>query len=234
IEMGSHLCYDMLKQLALEGAKPDDLEALKKLFSSEISSARKSDRISTINELIDCLERNDVISEDNVKPLGLLGKPNAKLQQSLDDYQSVELFKPSVNAYREQRLAEELQQQLHISAVTAPTSTSQPQQQPQPQHYVVAAQFTEQKRSAIYTRIAKELGRSWRNLGRQLDIAEGTMDEIEQRFPNDLKSRILRLLQIFEEDECNDPRKLLLQLCQGLADCGRKDLRRKVEQIMSY
>lgn len=230
--MGEHWGYDMLKQMALEGANDVDVAELKELFASEIGSIRKMDRINSISELIDCLERSDVINEENVKPLGTLGIRNAKLNEALDTYQKVEVFRPPVNFYQEQRLAEELQQQLHISPRRA-ASAAQPVP-PLQQNYVTVAQLTDEKRTAIYTRLSKELGRSWRELGRKLRISEGSMDDIEAHFPNDLKSRILRLLQLFEEDECNDPRQLLLQLCQGLAGCGRNDLRRKVEQIMSH
>ncbi|XP_034481669.1 fas-associated death domain protein [Drosophila innubila] len=220
--------YDVLKQMAIEGASNADLDELKELFSSEIGSTRKSDRINTIEELIDCLERGDEISEEKLDPLRSLGIRNVQLQEALSVYQKVEHPRVSVNQYQEQRLAEELQQQLHIS----------PQRIPQPvatqQNYVTVAQFTDEKRAAVFKKISQELGRSWRDLGRKLGIGEGAMDEIEARFPQDLKSRILRLLQIFEEDECNDPRQLLLQLCRGLSDCGRKDLRRRVEQIMSH
>lgn len=230
--MGEHWGYDMLKQMALEGANDVDVAELKELFASEIGSIRKMDRINSISELIDCLERSDVINEENVKPLGTLGIRNAKLNEALDTYQKVEVFRPPVNFYQEQRLAEELQQQLHISPRRA-APAAQPSA-PLQQNYVTVAQLTDEKRTAIYTRLSKELGRSWRELGRKLRISEGSMDDIEAHFPNDLKSRILRLLQLFEEDECNDPRQLLLQLCQGLAGCGRNDLRRKVEQIMSH
>lgn len=225
----NHWGYDLLKQMAIEGATNADLDDLKEMFSKEIGSIRNRDRISTIEEFIDCLERNDEISEENIGPLRALGQGNVSLQEAISVYQKVENTRASVNQYQEQRLAEELQQHLHIS-----TQRSIPQPVASPQNYVTVAQFTDEKRAAVFKKISQELGRSWRDLGRKLSIGEGAMDEIEARFPQDLKSRILRLLQIFEEDECNDPRQLLLQLCRGLSDCGRKDLRRRVEQIMSH
>lgn len=223
--MHSHWSYDMLKQLIIEEANDEDLDDLKDVFSSEIGSIRKSDRIKTIADLLDCLERHDEINEENIEPLQAFGKRNPMVQEALNRYQKVEISRPPVNFYQEQRLAEELHQKLHIK----PQPVA-----PMQQNYVTVAQFTDEKRTAIYNRLSRELGRSWRDLGRKLRISEGVMDDIETQFPSDLKSRILRLLQLFEEDECNDPRQLLLQLCQGLAGCGRNDLRRKVEQIMSH
>lgn len=227
-----HWCYDVLKKMAIESVSNSDLDYLKNTFAVEIGSPRKLDRINTIEDLIDCLERGDQISEENVEPLRNLGMNNMQLQEALDSYQRVERT-AAVNCYQEQRLAEELRNQLHIN----PQRVLQPpvaSGTPAPQNYVTVAQFTNAKRAAVYKIISEQLGRSWRNLGRKLSISEGDMDEIEVRYPQDLKSRILRLLQMFEEDECNDPRQLLLQLCRGLSECGRKDLRRKVEQIMSH
>ncbi|EDW70539.1 fas-associated death domain protein [Drosophila virilis] len=226
--LGVHWGYDMLKQMALEGANSSDLEELKDIYSIEIGSARKRDLIKNIEDLIDCLERNDEISEENVEPLRSLNIKNTQLQEAVDSYQRTETAKIPINYYQEQRLAEELQQQLHI----APQRAAQPAAAPQ--NYVTVAQFTDAKRAAIFKRISQELGRSWRDLGRKLRIGEGAMDEIELRYPQDLKSRILRLLQMFEEDECTDPRLLLVQLSRALADCGRNDLRRRVEEIMSH
>lgn len=226
--MHTHWSYDMLKQLIIEGGNDAEIDDLKEMFSSEIGTTRKKDRIHTIADLLDCLERHDEINEENIEPLQVFGKHNPKVQEALNSYQKVEIYRPPVNVYQELRLSEELQQQMHIKP--QPVRPVVPSQQ----NYVTASQFTDEKRTAIYNRLSRELGRSWRDLGRKLRISEGVMDDIETQFPNDLKSRILRLLQVFEEDECNDPRQLLLQLCQALAGCGRNDLRRKVEQIMSH
>lgn len=223
-----HWGYDLLKKMAIEGVTSNDLHYLKKTFVNEIGSPRKLDRINTIEDLIDCLERGDRISEENVEPLRNLGMNNMQLQVAVDNYQRVER-RAVINCYQEQRVAEELQMQLNINPhrVVQPAAAA-------PQNYVTVAQLTDEKRAAVFKKISEQLGRSWRDLGRKLSISEGAMDEIEMRYPQDLKSRILRLLQIFEEDECNDPRQLLLQLCRGLSECGRKDLRRRVEQIMSH
>ncbi|KAH8371613.1 hypothetical protein KR093_008274 [Drosophila rubida] len=224
----THWSYDLLKQMAIEGCSNTDLADIKELLSDEIGSIRKMDRISTVEELIDCLERGDQINEEDVGAFRTIGRRNMQMQEALNGYIKTEFMHPLVNQYQEKRLSDELQRQLHINPKPAVAP------QPQAQNYVVVAQLTAEKRAAIFKKISQECGRSWRELGRKLGIGEGTMDELEEAFPRDLKSRILRLLQIFEEDECNDPRQFLLQLCRGLSDSNRNDLRKKVEQIMSY
>ncbi|XP_023164473.2 fas-associated death domain protein-like [Drosophila hydei] len=228
MDTGVHWSYDVLKKMEIEGASEHDLDWLKESFAIEIGSPKNVNRINTIKDLIDCLEQGGQISEENIEPLLSLGKNNMQPQEAVDNYLRVER-RAAINCFQELSLAEELKQQLYIN----PQRAAQPAVAA-PQHCVTVTQFKEAKRAAVFKKISQQLGRSWRDLGRKLNISEGTMDEIEMLYPQDFKSRILRLLQIFEEDECNDPRQLLLQLCRGLSECGRKDLRYRVEQIMSH
>ncbi|KAH8284374.1 hypothetical protein KR018_010659 [Drosophila ironensis] len=230
---GTHWTYDILKKLAMEGnANVDDL---KQMFSKEIGSQRRFDRIQSVEELIDCLERSDELSEDNVEPLRRM-EASVK-QQSFTDalgaYTPPEQSDNPGNLYQEIRLAEELRQQLRLGAPVTAAAPEAPAPVT-PQNHPAPATFTEKKRAAIFKKLSEELGRFWRRLGRAAGIGEGAMDEIEQRYPHDLKSQILKLLQMIEEDECHDPKHFLIRLCRALGESGRKDLRHKVEQIMSY
>lgn len=231
---GTHWSYDILKELALQGNT--DLEELKNMFSDEIGSKRRYDRISNVEELIDCLERADELAEDNVVALRRMCGNHPSLARALDEYTPPEKVSDTLNRYQEMRLAEELQQQLRIAPVqlhppSAPAAVATP---PPSQNYTSPAAYTQQKRAAVFKKISEELGRFWRRLGRAAEIGEGAMDEIEQRYPNDLKSQILRLLQLIEEDDCHDPKHFLIRLCRALGESGRNDLRKKVEQIMSH
>ncbi|KAH8382557.1 hypothetical protein KR009_004108 [Drosophila setifemur] len=240
---GTHWTYDILKKLALEG--DSDINELKSIFIHEIGSQRRFDRITNVEELIDCLERADELAEDNVEALHRMSINQPKLAEALSGYTPPERFGESVNYYQEIRLAEELRQQLRLapaqsavpypmpSAPMAPYAAAAPPSLPS-QNYTTPAPFTDQKRTAIFKKISQELGRFWRRLGRAAEVGEGAMDEIEQRYPNDLKSQILRLLQLIEEDDCHDPKHFLIRLCRALGECGRNDIRKKVEQIMSH
>ncbi|KAH8342049.1 hypothetical protein KR059_010258 [Drosophila kikkawai] len=230
---GNHWSYDILKQLAKEGGT--DINELKALFSNEIGSQRKYDCIRTMEDLLDCLERADELSEDNVELLHRMSSNQPKLKEALNAYTPPAPREP-VNRYQELRLAEELREQLRFGApqvvpVSAATTTAPP---PPAQMTTSPAAFTERKRAAVFKKISEELGRFWRRLGRAAGIGEGSMDNIEERFPHDLKSQILRLLQVIEEDDCHDPKHFLIRLCRALGECGRNDLRKNVEQIMSY
>ncbi|XP_043654689.1 fas-associated death domain protein [Drosophila teissieri] len=236
---GKHWSYDILKQIAIDGCT-EDVEELKLMFADEIGSRRRLDCIRSIQDLIDCLERADELADDKVEPLRRMSTNMPQLIVALNGYTPPENFRAHpVNQYQELRLAEELRQQLRIgpasqdalpsvSAVAAAVPT------PAVQNYATPAAFTDRKRTAVFKKISEELGRYWRRLGRSAGIGEGHMDTIEERYPHDLKSQILRLLQLIEEDDCHDPKHFLVRLCRALGDCGRNDLRKNVEQIMSH
>ncbi|XP_017144904.1 fas-associated death domain protein [Drosophila miranda] len=239
---GNHW-YDILKKIACEGSS--DIDELKGIFETELSK-RKFDSIRNIEDLIDVLERADKLSLDNVEPLRKMSSHEPKLIEALDRYGTlVSAPREPINIYQEERLAEELRQHLRISQVfqigSAPgvappafTPAAAPTPPPPQQNYVTPAAFTDRKRTAVFNKISEELGRFWRTFGRKAGIGEGTMDDIEERYPRDLKSRILHLLKLIEEDDCHDPRQFLMRLCRALTECGRNDIKRKVEQIMSH
>ncbi|EDV54199.1 fas-associated death domain protein [Drosophila erecta] len=236
---GKHWSYDILKQIVIDEC-PEDVEQLKLIFANEIGSQRRLDCIHSIQDLIDCLERADELAEDNVEPLSRMSGNIPQFIEALNGYTPPENFRAHpVNQYQELRLAEELRQQLRIApasqgahpSVSAVAAAGPPSAI---QNYTTPAALTDRKRTAVFKKISEELGRYWRRLGRSAGIGEGHMDTIEERFPHDLKSQILRLLQLIEEDDCHDPKHFLVRLCRALGDCGRNDLRKNVEQIMSY
>ncbi|XP_022212555.2 fas-associated death domain protein [Drosophila obscura] len=227
--------YDILKQTACEGSA--DIDAIKGAFSL---STRKLDSIRTIQDLIDALEIADLLNPENVEPLYQMCSHQPKLREALDSYGPREPdSRGPINLYQEERLAEDIRQHLRIGQVPQVAAPPLVVAAPAPpllaqQNYVTPVAFTDRKREAVFNKISEELGRFWRALGRKAGIGEGTMDGLEDRYPRDLKSKILHLLRLMEEDECHDPRHFLMRLCRALTDCGRNDIKRKVEQIMSH
>ncbi|XP_068142337.1 fas-associated death domain protein [Drosophila tropicalis] len=225
--MSDYWGYDIIKKLVSEDDY--DIEFVKNLLAPEIGAVRRFDQIHTKADLIACLENNDELNEENVEPLKRMTN-NQEILSQITAYRPTRVQHPvPVNLYQEERLAEDLQQQLRIENVS-------PQAAPAPvqQNYVTPAAFTENKRAAVFKKISEQLGRSWRDLGRQLNISEGAMDDMEDRYPRDLKSRILYLLKMAEEDEVYDPRQFLRRLCRGLSEAGRNDIRNRVEETMSH
>lgn len=242
------LSYEGLKKIAANDATAqENLEDIKFQFRKEIGSDRNMYRIKTMADLIDCLERHDALSEFNVEPLReIADEYGGSLEEAVSCYQAPKEISKThpANEYRQIRLAHEAQIRTNISGIRndsyfingsntnnyiSPVAKTVPAQQPP-----LAQPLSSEKRSAIYKLIAQNIGTFWRSFGRELNMSQGDMDEIEIQFPRDLKSRVYKLFQVFEEDDSVDPKEHLLLICRALDECRRKDLRRKIESIMSH
>ncbi|XP_013114910.1 fas-associated death domain protein [Stomoxys calcitrans] len=249
----THWSYDLVKDIALKDKNAhDNLEDLKSLLRDEIGSARNMCRIKNMEDLIDCLERHDALSEFNIEPLREIADQfgNEELEEAVSGYTSpkdTRSYNEPYNQYREQRLADEVRTHLNISggqrevgsgAGERCANSSFRRQDPPGAPSAVTTPYpqalTDKKRAAIYKSIAENIGKFWRAFGRELEISQGQLDGVEMEYPRDLVSRVHKLLNIFEEDESHDPNQHVLILCRALEECRRKDLRRKVENIMSH
>lgn len=80
----------------------------------------------------------------------------------------------------------------------------------------------------IYKIIATEIGRKWKDLGRELEITEGILDKIELE-ENNIGERVYKILKEFEEYCPLHQRSAKLN--QALIECRRKDLAKKIVDI---
>ncbi|XP_036335642.1 fas-associated death domain protein-like [Rhagoletis pomonella] len=249
-----HWSYDVLKEIALhEPWTPDSINEVKSMFINDIGSPRRYECIRTMGDLIDCLERRDVISEEKVEPLHLLG--SKKLDEAIQTYSPAPsaLKAEGTNQYHDLHIADELSHKLSINGQTTATMNanicrdnsrrpasvqtsvcpnSSTKSFPISNNYPFVV--TEQKRAAIYKMLSQHLGTHWRIFGRELGIREGTMDEIELQCPRELSTRVYKVLKIYEEDDCNDPKMHLRTIKEALERARRKDLRRKIDDIISH
>ncbi|XP_053953787.1 fas-associated death domain protein [Anastrepha ludens] len=250
-----HWSYDLLITIATsDPLTPDFITELKSMFVNDIGSPRRYECIRTIGDLIDCLERRDVISEANVEPLRLLG--NKQLDEAIEAYiPPRNASAEGINHYHDIHIANEMSHKLSMNGHVAPTknaniycdntrrsasvetagstnSTVSSSSSNHSNNYPFA--LSEQKRAAIYRMLSQHLGTHWRTFGRELGIREGKMDEIELQSPRELSARVYKVLQILEEDDCHDPKMHLRIIKEALERARRKDLRRKVDDIMSH
>uniref|UniRef100_A0A034WFD2 Death domain-containing adapter protein BG4 n=1 Tax=Bactrocera dorsalis TaxID=27457 RepID=A0A034WFD2_BACDO len=246
-----HWSYDLLKNIAAqELSSPDYGTELKSMFLNGINSPRRYECIRTMADLIDCLERRDVINEQNIEPLRSLGYK--RLDDAIDSYIPPQKEPEGTNQYHYMHLANELSNKLTINGHNTPsqhssiaydnmrrsasletaslTTSSSGLNNSNIHPYVL----TENKRAAIYKMLSQYLGTHWRMFGRELGLREGMMDEIELQYPRDLTTRVYKVLKLFEEDDCNDPKMHLRMIKDALDRTRRKDLRRKIDDILSY
>lgn len=118
---------------------------------------------------------------------------------------------------------EALREELHQAQAVAP-----------PQQSVVISNPTDlnkfqDRKHIIYKLISEDIGRKWRDFGRELKIKEGQLDDLESRY-NTSKSRTLEIFRMFEER--SDPRSIVVDILEALIQVRRNDLRKEVEQIL--
>lgn len=86
----------------------------------------------------------------------------------------------------------------------------------------------ERHKKQIFKIINEQIGKKWKDLGRELDILEGKLDKIELENPN-ISDRIYRILTEFEEQF--PPYERSAKLIDALQECGRRDLAKKISDI---
>lgn len=80
--------------------------------------------------------------------------------------------------------------------------------------------------------LACEIGKRWRDLGRQLNFHEADLDEFEDRHGHNLRERIYGMLQEYARQK-GDTEEMLNSICTALDQCRRVDLRKKVQQFLA-
>lgn len=85
------------------------------------------------------------------------------------------------------------------------------------------------KKARINETIVEEIGTHWRDLARNLKMQECRIDEIDKQ-KNTLEEKAIELLKLYEYKA--DPQRGFYVLCSALEKTRRKDLSRKIQEIM--
>ncbi|KAL5276065.1 FADD family protein [Megaselia abdita] len=81
----------------------------------------------------------------------------------------------------------------------------------------------------IYKVINDGIGRKWREFGRELNIPEGDMD----KFSENADTRVIMILQQFENDPTRQPTRFIFDLAEALTNCRRKNLAKDIMSILA-
>lgn len=82
----------------------------------------------------------------------------------------------------------------------------------------------------IWLTITEEIGSFWRDFGRHLKIRECVIENID-KLDKPLMAKAKLLLEHYEKRA--DPQKWFFPLCDALEKCRRRDLSKKIQEIMS-
>lgn len=225
---------------------PLQLSMIKELIEDMIDSVRRLECLTTMADIIDCLEREDFITDSNIKILysilklinsGENEKDNGDLLKALKDYDLLQTaeskYTPeeAINLYKLQRFNNNnsILKKNYKNEVNYSKKKSAPEQK--------SKNATKNKEdwidsAAVYKLIANNIGQKYRNFARELHIDENILEELIMKYPCDLQSRIYSIFEIFER---NTPtltvNERMKQICCALEGCRRKDLCRKITLI---
>ncbi|XP_044743271.1 fas-associated death domain protein [Chrysoperla carnea] len=227
---------------------------LKKFYEKDLNSVRRLSYCDKLEDLINLLEKADILTKENVAPLRQIALRIG--EQSLIEVLNYIHFYEN-QQYREHRhfpartntcLNYSQSNQINHEPPTVSNGTQQmppvrpsaPEYMPSiqinvPQDHTHMApndlptsrpntQYDDVVRDKCFKHISERLGNKWKIVGRYLGLREGTMDVIYRKHRNDMPTQILEMLHTFEEDPMYERRKLRTNLTHALRKAKREDL----------
>lgn len=236
------------------GLNKYELAHLKDIVRDMIDSVRRLEGLKSIADIIDCLEREDFISEYDTEVLIRLAESlfilnneeTGSLREAIRNYQQCHLSNVNnvassgnrmigTNLYRLKRPFHE------HSIANGKGSCGDNSPQDEAEEHIknkkkcnIAVNDNSEKYASIRKLIATNIGQEYRNFARELNISEPILDELNLKYPNDLQSRLYKILDIFEQNSKNSSfSQRLCQINYALEGCRRKDLCRQIRQILN-
>lgn len=79
--------------------------------------------------------------------------------------------------------------------------------------------------------VATDIGNKWKDFARALNIKEGKIDELDEKYRS-IPDRVYKILQLHRSNPVNTNRaKYILSVSHALTKARRNDLRKQVEEI---
>ncbi|CAH2107294.1 unnamed protein product [Euphydryas editha] len=213
--------YTHLKQqIVVNVGKSDNhthlLNKLKEFYKDDIDSDRRFEQIITIGQLLKILEIRYILSEENVGPLKEIARrlSDSELLKKICDYEGNHIAKEYVNQY---------------VIENQPTATILENKENTFNNYAIS-EINSMKKHRIKETLVEEVGKYWRDLGRNLKIRECKIDEIDLKY-NNVEDKTSELINLFFNKA--DKQRWFFVLCEALDKSRRKDLTKTLQEIMT-
>lgn len=222
------------------------LEQIKNTYTYEINSKRQISSIKDLRKLIQVLEKRDVLNYDDIKVFHYIQKTYINvpdLEHKLKDYE--DRFKslnstPNCNMYLYDNANSSTNRNQQTYGITNSLedtrNTSNVNQVPerlQTRTCKTVSDLNNYKiiklQETVILKIYENLGRSWKNVCRYMGLKEYQIDEIQNRYPYNLKEQSFQGLHICISQ--NDP-EWKINLLNALEKSRRKDIKEIVEEVL--
>lgn len=207
------------------------LEEIKNTYAHEINSKRQISSIKDLKKLIQVLEKRAVLSYDDIKVFRYIQKTYinvSDLEYKLKDYE--DRFKslnstPNCNMYLfDNANSSTNRNQQTYNQINSLDDTENTSNVNHRNNYKI----TELQRTVIL-KIYENLGRSWKSVCRYMGLKEYQIDEIQNRYPYNLKEQSFQGLHICISQ--NDP-GWKINLLNALEKSRRKDIKEIAEEVL--
>ncbi|KAL3274243.1 hypothetical protein HHI36_015653 [Cryptolaemus montrouzieri] len=163
------------------------LEELKESFKADINSNRAYFKVQTFKDLMKILEKRDVLNMECLNPL-------QKIESVLrfyfsGDSQDLQLKSPASDF-----------QDLVLNSPVSPLNRNPLSDDNDDDDSRILCNPKVKKR--VYELIGTEIGRKWRDFGRELNLRESALEELEEKYKT-IKDRTYAIL-LFHEKNCDE------------------------------
>lgn len=220
------------------------LEVLKEYYKQYINSNRKLSQIKDLRTLLKVLEKRDCLSYINVEPLYYISNNflnDFQMGKKIEDYkfhvQKVQIV-PFINMYQKISVNKEKDETELSNVIKCSTSqsnviTSDPKYQASQSCIESHKTALDEKailQQRLFLQISERIGRSWRDTARYLNIPEYQIDEIQCKYPCNLKEQSLEALKLYVSQY--DTGSWELNLIRALEKARRRDLKELAEKFI--
>ncbi|KAI4473958.1 hypothetical protein M0802_014713 [Mischocyttarus mexicanus] len=218
------------------------LEEIKNEYSYDIGSKRKISNIQNLKGLIKVLEKCGILAYDDIKPLNYIVKKyvhtddlKAILRLYEDWYK--ELNYPSYyNMYQNDNALSLPENNDHetcdrmISLNSLPENSHNLKLHETPEQLSKTIRNKESRlKQMVVLKVSEQLGRSWRDVCRFMNLKEYQIDELENKYPRNLKEQCNQALRICISQNNSEWK---INLLHALEKGRRKDVKEVVEKIL--
>ncbi|XP_078039247.1 fas-associated death domain protein [Augochlora pura] len=231
------LCAEFLSVAQLR-VDDDAFNAIKDYYKTCINSKRKFSQIKDLNALMNILEKRDTLSYVNIEPL--VNISNNFLKDS-HVYTLIKDYISDLNTEHSTYFDMYKDENEHASKLTQKTEVPGAQEECQTSESGSSSQiYTKNLKSystqeeilqrVVFSQICEKIGRSWRDTVRYLGVPEYQIDNIQNKYPLDMKEQSYKALRLYISEYCIGDWKL--KLIHALERARRRDLKELVEKLI--
>lgn len=222
----------------------ENLEEIKNEYSYDIGSKRKVSGIQNLEGLIKVLGKYAILAYDDIKPLYDIEKRYIKKSylvmklKNYEDWYKLMNYPSYYNMYQNDNARSLPKNNDHETCDRTASLNSLSECSHKLKLYETPEQLSKALNSKeskleqiVVLKVSEQLGRSWRDVCRYMNLKEYQIDELENKYPCNLKEQCNQALRICISQNNSEWK---MNLLHALEKGRRKDVKEVVENILLH